>query len=128
MGRSPFFNVDKVEYPAEKPACAAILATLQPGQCVRLTPVMESPYSNRVHRTPSTYRRVTSPIDAQELIVDEIDIDSSLNKHGVRALALRDPSIPKEAHMYAWFVTTDGYVRECEHYDIIGILETIELL
>jgi hypothetical protein len=89
---------------------------------------MDSLYSQRVHRTPSTYRCATSPIDAQELVVDEIDIDSSLNKHGVRALALRDPSIPKEAHMYAWFVTTDGYVRECEHYGIMCMLATVEVI
>ena len=128
MGRSFSFDVYKVEYPAVKPACAAILETLQPGQRVRLTIDMESPYSNRVHRTPSTYSCATSQIGAQELVIDEIDIDPSLNAHGVRALALRDPSIPKEAHMYEWFITTDGYVRECEHYGIMSVLETIELL
>jgi hypothetical protein len=126
MGRSPFFNTDDVELPAEKPACASILETLQPGQRVTLN--INRAVPGRVNRTPSTYGYNTSNCHAVELIVDDINYDASLNKHGIRAIALRDPRIGRDMHMYTWVVTTDGYVRECEHFGIMHELETVELL
>lgn len=126
MGRSPFFNVDDVELPAEKPACSAILETLQPGQRVTLYINLDVP--GRVHRTPSTYGHNTSSYHAVELIVDDINYDASLNKHGIRTIAFREPQLEHDTHMYTWVVTTDGYVRECEHFGIMHELETVDLL
>jgi hypothetical protein len=128
MGRSPFFNVDSVTFPAEKPACAAVLADLQPGQRVRITCDPDSEYSNRAHRTPSNYGYATSSYYDTELIVDHINIDPTLNKHGVRAIAFRNPELSKDSHYYTWYATTDGFVRECEHYGIMQVLATVEVI
>jgi hypothetical protein len=128
MGRSPFFNIDTVEFPDDKPACSAVLETLQVGQCVRITCDNESPYSMRVHRTPSNYGCVTSSYNDVDLIVDNINVDPALNTHGVRAIAFREASISEDGHYYTWYVTTDGYVREREHYGIIQMLVTVKLL
>lgn len=128
MGRSPFFNVDFVNIPVEKPACAAILGTLQPGQHVRFTYNANAECNQRAYRTVSSYGLDTSSITADVLVVDEIDKDSSLNKLGLRALAFREPWIPKNKHIYTWYVTTDGYVRECEHYGIMMMLSSVEVL
>jgi hypothetical protein len=128
MGRSPFFNVDEVDIPVVKPTCAAILRTLQPGQHVRFTYDANAEYNQRVYRTVSSYGINTSSITAEVLVVDEIDNDASLNKLGIRALAFREPRIPKHDHIYTWYVTTDGYVRECEHYGIMKMLSSVEVL
>lgn len=129
MGRSPLFTFDKVEFPLEKPACAAELETLRVGQRVRITcDDSESKYNTRVHRTPSTYGCESSHYHNTELIVDNINVEPDLNKYGVRAIAFRDPSISKDNHIYTWYVTTDGYVRESEHFCITEILMTVELL
>ena len=128
MGRSPFFNVDEIDIPVEKPACAAILETLQPGQLVCITYDANAECNQRVYRTVSSYGLDTSSITAEVLVVDEINIDASLNKLGIRALAFRDPEIPKNEHIYTWYVTTDGYVRECEHYGIMMMLSSVEVL
>lgn len=123
MGRSPFFNIDSIELPEEKPACTAILETLQPGQRVRVT--CDVRHIARAHRSPSNYGYATSSYNDTELIVDSIDIDPVLNKSGIRAIALREPSISKDNHIYTWYITTDGYVRECEHYGIMQVLESV---
>lgn len=128
MGRSPLFNVDTVEFPDKKPACAVVLADLQPGQRVRLVCDPDSEYSMRAHRTASNYGYATSSYYDTELIVDNINVDPALNKHGVRAIAFREPSISKDDHYYMWYVTTDGYVRECEHYGIMQMLATVEVI
>lgn len=123
MGRSPFFNIDNIELPEEKPACAAILKALQPGQRVRVT--CSDRYEARAHRTPSNYGYATSSYYDTELIVDSINIDPALNKLGIRAIALREPGISESDHFYTWYITTDGYVRECEHYGIMHMLESV---
>ena len=127
MGRSFSFNVDSVEFPAEKPACAAQLETLQPGQRVRITCDHDAPASQRVHRSPSSYGCTTSSF-TRDLVVDDINVDPALNKHGVRAIAFRNPTIPKDEHFYTWYVTTDGYVRECEHYGIMKVIASVKVL
>lgn len=125
MGRSPFFKIDSIELPEEKPACAAILEALQPGQRVRITCSEDKEYHVGVHRTPSNYGYATSSYYDTDLIVDSINVDSALNKLGIRAIALREPDISESDHFYTWYITTDGYVRECEHYGIMHVLETV---
>ncbi len=119
MGRSPLFNIDNIEVPPHHTDSSEIIKTLQPGQRVKLSIATPLPYGNYVCRSPSTYGKSTSSINMIELVVDNIDIDLDLTKHGIKTLALRDPMILKEDHMYTWYVTTDGYVRESEHYGII---------
>ncbi len=124
MGRSPFFSFSKVAFPAERPESAATLETLQKGQRVRI----RVQQSSRAHRSPSNYGYATSSLYAPELIVDHIDIEPELAAYGVRAIAFRDARISGADHKYIWYVTTDGYVRECEHFGIMHMIESIELL
>ncbi len=128
MGRSPFFNVDSVTFPAEKPAYAAVLADLQPGQHVCITCNTDSEYSNRAHRAPSNYGCLTSSYDDTLLVVDHINIYPDLNKHGVRAIAFRDPKRSKDDHIYTWYATTDGFIRESEHFGIMQEIATVEVI
>ena len=80
-------------------------------------------------RCPSNYGYEESSIDSSKLyVVDNENCDPTLfAKTGLRAIALRDLSIPENNHIATWLVTTDGYVRENEEYGIIGYITSIAI-
>jgi hypothetical protein len=135
MGRSPNFVFNRdVEFPVHRDT-APIISELVPGQQVRLavdnffTSSEDDPYvPHFVTRTVSTYNFTPSPVEGVVLVVDNIDCDENFVSRGLRCIAFRDPMIPKHEHIYAWVVTTDGYVRETEHYGISGFISSIVLV
>lgn len=127
MGRSPFFNFDTdVEFRKNIPESSHKLKQLKTGQRVRIT--YTEPEILRLYRCVSTYDYETSSIDSKELIIDDCNYDESFNKYGIRCIALRDTSIPIENHMYSWFITDDGFIRECEGYGIMYEVIDVEIL
>lgn len=125
MGASPFFNAAtevKLIDQADQPECADILKTLKKGDRVRVKCT-----KLRVTRTASTYGQKMSSVDG-ELVVDNIDAASVLNQHGLRAIALRNPAISEDEHINAWYITTDGCVRESEHYGIMHMITDVEVI
>jgi len=96
-----------------------IISHLQQGDIVQLNYIDTnndrlSHYSNIIENT--------SKLNV-DLIIDSINADASFYKNnGIYVLLLRDTTIPQEQHQYAWVLTSDGYIRECEHYIIQGYI------
>ena len=133
MGRSPLFEFKKYVEFLEELSSSDELTGLLVGQRVNLniksyttTPVQRS-QPMTLCRSISTYDKYTSSTQTT-LVVDHIDFDTDFNEHGIRCIVLRDPDISIENHMYAWCVTTDGYLREIEHYGIIGKVLDVEIM
>ena len=133
MGRSPLFEFKKYVEFLEELSSSDELTGLLVGQHVILninsyttTPVQRS-QPMTLCRSISTYDKYTSSTQTT-LVVDHIDFDTDFNEHGIRCIVLRDPDISIENHMYAWCVTTDGYLREIEHYGIIGKVLDVEIM
>lgn len=124
MGRSPNFSYDGIEFPSPSKVSEK-LKQLKVGQKIRLD---ISPYrSKTISRTVSTYGYNTSSTYS-DLIVDYIDGDFNLHPYDVKSILLREPSINNDSHYYDWVLTTDGFIRECEHYGILSKVDSIEIL
>ena len=133
MGRSPFFTLNDI--PLMKPTDASdALKKLQPGQTIKFrlsTPKYshENPFP-MLPRSVSTYDYIPSRVSQNiTYIVEHVDYITSLSEIGLRVIALIDSKhhSPSE-HMYAWYVTTDGYIRECEHFGLLYSIESIEVI
>jgi hypothetical protein len=119
MGVSPFFNFDEdVEFPEHRPESSKKLNGLTNGQRISIT-FKDPEEQMRLYRCVSTYDYQISSPNSHALAVDDCNYNEKFNKYGIRCIALRDVSIPIENHMYSWFITTDGYIRECESYGIM---------
>lgn len=137
MGRSPSFTIKDVILPEFLPSSEK-LSNLNNGQIVKLItapnndmkPDTSSPNNDMkpaLFRSISTYGQQTSSTDTT-LIVDDINFCDGFKEFGIGCIVFRDPNIPIENHMYAWCVTTDGYIREIEHYGIIGKILDVEII
>jgi hypothetical protein len=149
MGRSPSHTIKKVKRPNSLHSSVKV-SKLSKGQTIKLFTVpnndtmtdtsspnndtMTDTSSPNNHTMPpvlfrcvSTYGQETSSTN-DTLIVDNINFDTDFNEHGIRCIVLRNPDISIENHMYAWCVTTDGYLREIEHYGIIGKVLDVEIM
>mgnify|MGYP003350938062 FL=1 len=60
--------------------------------------------------------------------MDSDDYAPGLSEINLRAIGLRDPRIPTKDHITGWVITTDGYIRETEHFGILHRLNDIEIL
>ena len=78
-------------------------------------------------RCPSNYGYSESPIDSRiTYVVSSVNYDPTLFRMtGLRAITLRDITIPEGNHFETWVITTDGYIRESEEYGIIGYVKEI---
>lgn len=126
MGRSPFFNCRKIEFP-ERLSIADKLSKLAKGDYVWIT-VGSCSEQRPVGRTPSTYGLKTSSYDAK-LVVDSVDYCSGFfDEFKEKCIVFREPQIPIDDHIYDWCVTTDGYEREPEHFGITGEVIDIQVV
>ena len=82
-----------------------------------------------LRRCPSNYGYQESLIMHNIVyVVDNDNCDTTLfAKTDLRAIALRDTTIPKDDHIATWVITTDGYVRNNEDYGIIGYIDSITI-
>ncbi len=132
MGRSPTFSFSRdVVFPKPSPSSTKI-SQLVVGQQIKLTTKRFKPFI--VCRSASTYRLATSSVHSV-LVVDSIDYDAEFHSNGIRCIVLRNPSVPLDGHIYTWVLTTDGYIRESEHFgidlvvtDIRSASESVDLM
>jgi hypothetical protein len=124
MGRSPFFKLSDIELPGSRPICNELM-NLKPGDHIQFTKLE---YSGRITRQPSVYYGRPSGTKAPVLIVDSIDYEPEMSAYGIRFLVLRDANIEPDNHSITWVVSTDGYVREVEHYGIMYLIDEIKIL
>ena len=130
MGRSPFFSIDTIVRPPIEQTESNLkmiqtLQSLNKGQCVRIT--LES--TGSVCRSISVYEYEPSPISSY-IVYDVIstNFQPELADINLYAIALKDPTIIDSKHIIGWVITTDGYIRESEHYTIKYKLKSIEIV
>jgi len=119
MGRSFYFDFCRDVLFPSKLSSSDDLSRLTVGQIVELD-IRPNTAPRPVCRCVSTYGATPSSHHSSQLIVENCDYYKDFNEHGIRCIVFRDVTIPKEEHIYAWCVTTDGYVREIEHFGISG--------
>jgi hypothetical protein len=124
MGRSLHFSYSEIELPYQSPASEKI-QQLQTGQKIKL--IISSFNTKIIRRSVSNYGFKTSNI-YKELIIDSNDSDINLHPFGLRSILLRDSSLEYASQFYEWILTSDGYIRESEHYGILYIVNDIEIL
>ena len=128
MGRSPHFTLSQVELPHPTSASDA-LKDLKVGQRVRFSfgRRIDETGLPLVYRAISTYEYTPSAVSNNITYeVTSIDAIPAFAQLGLRVISLIDvhhsnPSM----HMDGWYITTDGYVRECEHFGIMATVTSV---
>ena len=128
MGRSPHFTLSQVELPHPTSASDA-LKELTVGKRVGFTfgHCVDDSGLPVVCRSISTYAYIPSAISNNITYeVTSIDAIPAFAQLGLRVISLIDvhhsnPSM----HMDGWYITTDGYVRECEHFGITATVTSV---
>jgi hypothetical protein len=133
MGRSPFFTVESIQRPPidQTPENLILLESLQSlkkGQKIKIYyGVVPTHYG--IPRSISTYEYTPSAVSSN--IVYEVtttDWAPYLSTINLTAIALRDQRIPDTVHITGWIITSDGYIRETEHYTILHKLNGLEIV
>jgi len=133
MGRSPVFTIGQINCPPVEPSPVLdMLASVKSGQKVKITLQEHKPDHYQkfgIPRSVSVYEYTPSQISSSiEYVVDSDDYAPGLSEINLRAIGLRDPRIPTKDHITGWVITTDGYIRETEHFGILHRLNDIEIL
>lgn len=120
MGRYPFFSIHQM---------LSKLTSLKVGQKVNFSVKPVSSRDFGVHRSISVYEYTPSAISSHIVyVVETNDYAPGLSEIGLKAFALKDPQIPDSEHIIGWIITSDGYIRETEHFTIISKLDRLEII
>jgi len=119
MGRSLTFTLEDIYYPKPLPS-SFDLSTLKVGENIKINFEKEKQEEPRgLERSVSCYGKIPSEISNNIIyIVESIDYQQHL-KNNVRVIVVRDINISEDNHIYSWCITTDGYIREIEHFGIL---------
>lgn len=125
MGRSLTFTMDDIYYPKPLPS-SFDLSSLKVEENIKIYYEKEKQEEPRgLQRSVSCYRKNPSPIsDISVYVVESIDYQQDL-KNNIRVIVVRDININKDNHIYSWCITTDGYIREIEHFSILYKINNI---
>lgn len=119
MGRSLTFTLEDIYYPKPLPS-SFDLSTLKVGENIKIHYEKEKQEESRgLERSVSCYGKIPSPIsDISIYVVESIDYQQDL-ENNIRVIVVRDINIHQDNHIYSWCITTDGYIREIEHFGIL---------
>jgi hypothetical protein len=129
MGRSPFFTLSNVPLLPTLPSSVQ-LKQLKVGDKIKIS------FSERTDekagfpaRSVSTYDYVPSPLSTELVyVITNTDVCSSFHEIGLNLISVISAShLDPSNHMDGWYITTDGYIRECEHFGILYKIDSIEI-
>ena len=69
-----------------------------------------------------------------EPVLNKRTFDYCGSTYQFKSIALQDnslqdkPHLSDKSHEFYWFLTNDGYVRECEHYTYLYLVDSIEII
>ena len=127
MGRSPYFSVSHIEQP-QPVQSANVLQQLKVEDRVQIT--FSNPNNDiepPIYRAVSTYYLQPSELSSRITYrVSDINYHPEFEQIGLRVITLIDVSHPDPSnHIDAWVVTTDGYIRECEHFGLMYKIDSV---
>lgn len=127
MGRSPFFSIYSLPLDQVMPTSDHI-KQLKVGDKIRLK--LKAYNSSHIYRAISIYEYEPSHL-SQDIIYEVTDVDHipSFHEIGLNVISVISTSHQNPSnHMNGWYITTDGYIRECEHFGVMSIIESIEIM
>ncbi len=133
MGRSPFFSLNQICRPfvgqsLENLMLLESLRSLKQGQKIKIS-FVGVPSHFGLPRSISVYEYTPSAVTSDVVYdVTSSDYEPALGEIGLSAIALRDQRIPEAEHITGWIITSDGYIRETEHFGVLYRLSGIEIL
>lgn len=105
------------------------LTSLKVGQKVKISVQSVSTYQFGIPRSISVYDYTPSDISSHIVyVVESTDYAPGLAEIGLNAIVFKDPQIPESEHIIGWVITSDGYVRETEHYSILYKLNSLHVI
>jgi hypothetical protein len=127
MGRSPDFSLFSIEQPQHVPS-ATILEQLKVDEQVQIT--FSEPYADheqRIFRAVSVYYCEPSHLSKHNTYrVTDINYHPVFQQIGLRVITLIDVNHPNPSnHIDAWVITTDGFIRECEHFGLMYKIDSV---
>lgn len=132
MGRSPFFTIHQICRPSVDQSLTNLqmlteLVSLKVGQKVKFS--VKQVYEFGISRSISVYDYTPSAISSHiEYVVTSTNYAPGLSEIELKAFALKDPSISDKKHIVGWIITSDGYIRETEHYTILYKLDSLKII
>ena len=125
MGRSTSFSLIDVEQPSHVPS-ATVIQQLKVGDCVQIT-FSNSPNRSQLYRAVSVYYCEPSPLASHTTYrVSDTNYHPEFEQIGLRVLTLIDVDHPNPSnHIDAWVVTTDGFIRESEHFGLMYQIDSV---
>ena len=134
MGRSPFFTVESIQLPPidqspENLELLKLLCSLKTGDKVSINIESRPASIVGIPRSISTYNYTPSSLSKYiTYVVTSDNYAPGLSAIGLVAIALADPSIPEDIHIDGWVITSDGFIRETEHFTILCKLNGLEIV
>jgi hypothetical protein len=128
MGKSPSFSLSDIEQPQHVKS-ANILEQLKIDDVVQIT--FSNPYIDSddptCYRSVSVYNYEESHLaSSKHYRVSNIISHPDFEKFGLRIITMIDVEHPNPSnHIDAWVVTTDGYIRESEHFGLMYKIDSI---
>ena len=133
MGRSPSFTIESIQVPSvdqttENLEMIKDLNSLKEDQKVQIT--FKSEFDKfGIYRSISCYDYTPSELSPHiTYVVTSNNYEPCFAKIGLNVFALKDPIIPNDIHMTGWVITSDGYIRETEHFTILYKLTGIKII
>lgn len=129
MGRSPFFTISDVPLLPSLPSSVQ-LKQLKVGDKIKISfSQRDDPDSNFPTRSISVYHYDPSPLSkVLTYQVTNADVSVEFHKIDLNLISVISTSHPDPSnHMNGWYITTDGYIRECEHFGILYKIDSIEI-
>ena len=133
MGRSPFFTIEsimcpEIEQTSENLQLLEQLKSLKENQRVKITVKC---MADKLGPSRSISKYEYTPSNVSKRITYNVistNYAPGLSKIGLVAYLLKDPSIPDEKHINGWVITSDGYIRETEHFSIQFKLHSLQII
>jgi hypothetical protein len=149
MGRSPFFTIDDIKIgPIKEPTInqedqefnlISLLSSLQNGDTIKLkfkpiefsflTRSISIDFSSETHGSGISddihYKVINNNF---EPVLNKRTFDYCGSTYEFKSIALQSIMVPEKNHEFYWFLTNDGYIRECEHYTYLYIVDSIEII
>ena len=127
MGRSPYFSVSHIEQPQHVQS-ANVLQQLKVEDLVQIT--FSNPHNDReqhIYRAVSLYYNEPSPLSSHATYrVSDTNYHPEFEQIGLRVITLIDVDHPNPSnHIDAWVITTDGFIRECEHFGLMYKIDSV---
>lgn len=140
MGRSPNFTIVSVPLYAVLPV-SETLQQLKKGDKVKI--VFKEFKECTISRSISIYNideyeydyeqncLIDASTERKEPIYEITNVDAieEFHKIGLNVISLIPENYPNpEKYRDTWYITTDGYCRECEHFTVLSQIESIQIM